>query len=130
MLALSTELVAELLDAEEYVIGMPMHNWGPPSSFKLWVDQIVTPLTKSTRPLDKKRATVLIATGAPVPLDPLDSSRNHLVPWLRTLFQSLGLTDMQFLLAGGAREIIQGRIDISTFLAPYRKAVKALFAKA
>src|SRR5262245_59186717 len=29
LLALSTELIGELLEADEYVIGVPMHNWGP-----------------------------------------------------------------------------------------------------
>src|SRR5262245_20030769 len=40
-LALSTELTRELLDADEYVIGVPMHNWGPSAGLKLWADQIV-----------------------------------------------------------------------------------------
>ncbi len=128
-LALSTELVAELLGAEEYVIGMPVHNWGPPAPFKLWVDQIVTPLTLSTRPLRKKRATVLIAAGAVLSPGSPGASQNHLVPWLRTVFESLGLTDMRFVLADGAREVRQGRIDRTTFLSPYRKAVEALFTK-
>ena len=42
LLKLSAEFITELLNADDYVIGMPMHNWGPPASFKLWVDQIVT----------------------------------------------------------------------------------------
>lgn len=63
LLALSTELITELQKADEYVIGMPMHNWGPPAALKLWVDQIVTPLTKSTGPLAGKRATFIIAAG-------------------------------------------------------------------
>src|SRR5262249_11166479 len=41
LLAVSTELTGEVMRADEYVIGVPMHNWGPASSFKLWVDQIV-----------------------------------------------------------------------------------------
>ncbi|MEI9976076.1 MAG: NAD(P)H-dependent oxidoreductase [Ignavibacteriota bacterium] len=41
VLALSTILTGEVLDADEYVFGIPMHNWGPSASFKLWVDQIV-----------------------------------------------------------------------------------------
>ena len=61
-LALSTELSGELLDADEYVIGVPMHNWGPSASLKLWADQIVrfgrtTLLTPAgLKALDKKRA--------------------------------------------------------------------------
>lgn len=64
LLKLSAEFIKELLDAVEYVIGMAMHNWGPPSGFKLWMDQIVTPFTKLTRPLAEKRAAFIIAAGA------------------------------------------------------------------
>jgi FMN-dependent NADH-azoreductase len=66
LLALSTEFTGELLEADEYVIGVPMHNWGPSARFKLWVDQIVrfgktiliTP-TGMKGTLDKKRAMFL-----------------------------------------------------------------------
>jgi FMN-dependent NADH-azoreductase len=51
ILKLSAELIMELTNADEYVFGLPIHNWGPPSSFKLWVDQIVTPSTLLERPL-------------------------------------------------------------------------------
>jgi len=39
-LALSDELIAELERADEYVIGVAMHNFSIPSVLKLWVDQI------------------------------------------------------------------------------------------
>jgi FMN-dependent NADH-azoreductase len=52
------------IDADEYVTGMAMHNREPPASFKLCVDQIVTPSTTLMRPLAKKRATFVIAAGA------------------------------------------------------------------
>src|SRR6202035_3270111 len=41
LLALSDTLLAELEQAEEYVLGVPMHNFGVPSVLKLWIDQIV-----------------------------------------------------------------------------------------
>ena len=40
LLALSDTLLAELEQADEYVIGVPMHNFGVPSVLKLWIDQI------------------------------------------------------------------------------------------
>ena len=101
LLKVSAEFITELLNADEYVIGMPMHNWGPPASFKLWVDQIVTPLTKLMRPLAKKRATFVIAAGATYGPGSSDADKNYLVPWLRTLFGFLGLEEMQFILADG-----------------------------
>jgi FMN-dependent NADH-azoreductase len=129
LLKLSTELIGELMDADEYVIGMPMHNWGPPASFKLWVDQIVTPLTKSTRPLDGKRATFTIAAGAVYSPGSAEASKNYLVPWLRTLFGFLGLKDMQLVIADGTRELHNGKLDREAFLAPHIEAVCSLFTQ-
>ena len=40
LLALSDTLLAELEQADEYVFGVPMHNFGVPSVLKLWIDQI------------------------------------------------------------------------------------------
>src|SRR5580698_10748655 len=40
LLAVSDVLLAELEQADEYVIGAPMHNFGVPSVLKLWIDQI------------------------------------------------------------------------------------------
>src|ERR1700723_2601985 len=40
LLSLSDSLLAELEQADEYVIGTPMHNFGVPSVLKLWIDQI------------------------------------------------------------------------------------------
>src|ERR1700729_4060640 len=40
LLSLSDSLLAELEQADEYVIGVPMHNFGVPSVLKLWIDQI------------------------------------------------------------------------------------------
>jgi len=40
-LAVSDLLIAELQKADEYVIGVPMHNFSIPSTLKLWIDQVV-----------------------------------------------------------------------------------------
>lgn len=126
-LRLSAELIAELREADEYVIGMPMHNWGPPAALKLWVDQIVTPLTKSTRPLAGKRATFIIAAGGVYGLGSKDAPKNYLAPWLRTVFGFLGVDEMQFVVADGSRDMHFGKIDRAEFLTPHMEAVKALF---
>jgi FMN-dependent NADH-azoreductase len=129
LLKLSAELIGELLDADEYVIGMPMHNWGPPSSFKLWVDHIVTPSSSSERPLTGKRATFIIAAGGVYAPGSRGASKNYLVPWLRTLFGSLSAADMQFVLVDGTRETNNGKIDRKSFLAPHIEAIQALSPK-
>ena len=40
LLSLSDSLIAELEQADEYVFGVPMHNFGVPSVLKLWIDQV------------------------------------------------------------------------------------------
>src|ERR1700756_4627843 len=40
ILWLSDSLLAELEQADEYVLGVPMHNFGVPSVLKVWIDQI------------------------------------------------------------------------------------------
>lgn len=124
----SKELIAELLDADECVLGMPMHNWGPPSNFKLWVDHIVTPATKSTWPLRDKRVTCMIAAGGVYSPGSRDASKNYLVPWLSTVFGALGAGEMRFIMADGTKEVNNtGRIDRATFLAPHLETIRALF---
>jgi FMN-dependent NADH-azoreductase len=128
VLKLSAELITELEDADEYVIGLPIHNFGPPSIFKLWVDQIVTPTTLLEKPLAGRRATFIIAAGRIyAPASP-DSSKNYLVPWLRTVFGSLGLGDMQFVIADGTKKVHSGDLDRATFLASHFQAIRDLFA--
>lgn len=128
LLKLSAELIAELQRADEYAIGMPMHNWGPPAALKLWVDQIVTPLTKSTRPLAGKRATFIVAAGGSYAPASKDASKNYLVPWLRTVFGFLGVDDTQFVIADGSRAMHSGKIGRTDFLAAHIKGVTDLFS--
>jgi FMN-dependent NADH-azoreductase len=129
ILRLSTELIAELAYADEYVIGIPIHNFGPPSCFKLWIDQIVTPSSVAQRPLAGKRATFAVAAGRVYAAGSPDAGKNHLVPWLRTVCGSLGATDMQFVFAEGTKEVHVGHLDRGAFLAPHIRAIRALFAQ-
>jgi hypothetical protein len=43
LLAVSDSLIAELEAADEYVIGVPMHNFSIPSTVNLWIDLIAAP---------------------------------------------------------------------------------------
>ena len=128
ILKLSAKLIAELTDADEYVIGLPIHNFGPPSIFKLWVDQIVTPSTLLERPLAGRRATFIIAAGRIYAPGSSDSNKNYLVPWLRTVFGSLGMSDMLFVIADGTKKVHSGDLDRATFLASHLETIRALFA--
>lgn len=39
--AVQDSLISELADADAYLFSVPMYNWGIPSVFKAWLDQII-----------------------------------------------------------------------------------------
>lgn len=41
--ALTKELVGEIVEADVILLGLPLYNFGPPSSVKSWVDHIIAP---------------------------------------------------------------------------------------
>jgi FMN-dependent NADH-azoreductase len=132
LLALSDSLLAELFEADEYVIGVPMHNFGPPSVLKLWIDQIAR-VGKTFSYADGtpkglivgKKATFLIATGGIYDAQTQMASFNFVEPYLRSVFGFLGVTNATFLTAGGVQALNHGKIDRATFLAPHLQAVQA-----
>lgn len=131
LLLLSDRLIAELLQADEYVLGIPMHNFGVPSVMKLWIDQIVR-AGKTFSYADGtpkglilgKKATFIIAAGAVYDAQTQMASLNFVEPYLRSLFGFLGLTDVTFLTAGGTMALNHGQ-DRDAFLAPHLQAVQA-----
>jgi FMN-dependent NADH-azoreductase len=131
LLALSDTLVAELEQADEYVFGVPMHNFGVPSTLKLWIDQIAragkTFAYAEGRPkglLMGKKATFIIATGGNYDAQTQMASFNFVEPYLRSVFGFLGVSDTTFLTAGGTAALNYGQ-DRDAFLAPHLQAVQA-----
>jgi FMN-dependent NADH-azoreductase len=131
LLALSDTLLAELEQADEYVFGVPMHNFGVPSVLKLWIDQIArvgrTFSYADGTPkglLTGKKATFIIATGGIYDAQTRMSSFNFVEPYLRSVFGFLGVTDATFLTAGGTAALNQG-LDRDAFLAPHLQVVQS-----
>jgi FMN-dependent NADH-azoreductase len=130
LLALSDSLIAELELADEYVIGVPMHNFGVPSVLKLWIDQIAragkTFSYEGGTPkglLAGKKATFIIATGGKYDAQTQMASFNFVEPYLRSVFGFLGVTDATFLTAGGTMALNYGQ-DRDAFLAPHLQTVQ------
>jgi len=131
LLALSDALLAELEQADEYVIGVPMHNFSVPSVLKLWIDQIArvgrTFSYAGGKPkglLAGKKATFIIATGGIYDAQSQMASFNFVEPYLRSVFGFLGVTDTSFLTTGGTGALNHGQ-DRDAFLAPHLKAVQS-----
>src|ERR1700682_4525160 len=130
LLSLSDSLLAELEQADEYVFGVPMHNFGVPSALKLWIDQIArvgrTFSYADGTPkglLTSKKATFIIATGGIYDAQQQMASFNFVEPYLRSVFGFLGVTDATSLTAGGTAALNYGQ-DRDAFLAPHLQAVQ------
>jgi FMN-dependent NADH-azoreductase len=130
LLSLSDSLLAELEQADEYVFGVPMHNFGVPSVLKLWIDQIArvgkTFSYANGAPqglLVGKKGTFIIATGGVYDAQTQMASFNFVEPYLRSVFGFLGVTDATFLTAGGTSALNQGH-NRGAFLAPHLQAVQ------
>lgn len=110
-LRLSDELIDELLDADVIVAGIPFYNFGMPSSFKAYVDQIVrvgrtflfnpedeespyTPLVHGKRLI----AVISRGDGGYGP-GGRNEIHNHLDPHLRTVFRFIGVDNIEIVAA-------------------------------
>jgi FMN-dependent NADH-azoreductase len=134
-LALSDELISELERADEYVIGVAMHNFSIPGVLKLWIDQVLrsgsTFSYSESGPvglLKGKKATVLSASGGVYEAGSPASGLNFVEPYLKTILGFIGVTDVQFVTAGGTAKIMMGAIDRQTLLGPVLERVREVAA--
>jgi FMN-dependent NADH-azoreductase len=132
VLAVSDLLIAELQNADEYVIGVPMHNFSIPSTLKLWIDQAVRigktiaySATGAEGLLKGKKVTLLLASGGVYEQGSGREAFNFVTPYLRTIFGFMGITDVHFIAAGGTQKLMTGEVDPQTFLAPSFEKVHA-----
>ena len=102
--ALDDALIAELQAADVVVLGVPMYNFGVPAQLKNWIDAIsragVTFRYTEKGPeglLKGKKVYVALTRGGQYRNTPSDTQ----VPYLKTIFTFLGLTDVQFVYAEG-----------------------------
>jgi FMN-dependent NADH-azoreductase len=101
---LDDALIAEVQDADVVVLGVPMYNFGVPAQLKNWIDAIsragVTFRYTEKGPeglLTGKKVYVALTRGGRY----RNTSADTQVPYLRTVFTFLGLTDVQFVYAEG-----------------------------
>jgi FMN-dependent NADH-azoreductase len=102
--AVSDALIAELRQADEIVIGLPMYNFTVPSTFKAWMDYVaragVTFRYTENGPeglIDDKPLHVLCARGGEYAGTPGDTQ----TPLIEAFFGMLGIKDVRFVYAEG-----------------------------
>ena len=102
--AISDDLIAELNDNELIVIGMPMYNFGIPSTFKAWIDRIARAgiTFKYTEQgavglIKDKKVVVLAARGGVYQGTDMDTQTKY----LKDVLGFVGMTDVDFIYAEG-----------------------------
>jgi FMN-dependent NADH-azoreductase len=131
-LAASDSLINDLEQADEYVFGVPMHNFSIPSTLKLWIDQIVragkTFSYGATGPkglLTAKKATLLLASGGEYGKGSAMASFDFVTPHLQKVLGFIGIADVTIIAASGTAKLMSGKLDPQTFLAPSLEKVHA-----
>jgi FMN-dependent NADH-azoreductase len=102
--ALDDALIAEIQAADVVVVGVPMYNFGISTQLKNWIDAIARARVTFTYTdkgavglLTNKKVYVVLTRGGMYRNTPADTQ----VPYLKTLFNFLGMTDVQFVYAEG-----------------------------
>lgn len=92
--AFGDPFIEELLAADTIVAGLPLHNFGPPSTFIAWLDRVTSPATIGA--LGDKRFVFATASGGAYGEGTPRAGWDHREPWLRHVLEFLGATDVSF----------------------------------
>lgn len=92
---LGDAFIDEVVAADTIVIGLPLYNFGPPSTFMVWLDRIISPDRTMGRLGDKQVVFVTARGGGYGPGTPRHGW-DHREPWLRHALEPLGITDPTF----------------------------------
>jgi FMN-dependent NADH-azoreductase len=132
-LKIGDDLIAELKQADEYVIATPMYNFAVPARLKAFIDHVaragktfkVNPDGSYAGLLTGKKVTVIIASAGTylpgTPSEGYDAEK----PYLKAILGFLGLTDVTFVHAGGTYAVMSGKVTTEDFLAPFKPQVTA-----
>ena len=104
IVAFSDEMIGELQEADEILIGLPMHNFGIPSTLKAYIDHVaragITFRYTADGPvglLTNKRAIVFATRGGKYLGTGLDTQTDY----MKNFFAFLGIENTQFIYAEG-----------------------------
>jgi FMN-dependent NADH-azoreductase len=105
-LRLSNPLLEEFLSADGYVLGVPMYGFTIPATLKAYIEHLIRiGCTYEVNEngvqglLHGKKALFITSRGGNYPPGS-PFGEDHQEPYLRTIFWSFGITDVQFVNAG------------------------------
>ncbi|HET8850024.1 MAG TPA: NAD(P)H-dependent oxidoreductase [Marinobacter sp.] len=126
-LALSDELVNELINCDHLVISTPVYNYNVPAKLKSWFDSIVrkgiTLGFDGKGLLKNTKATVLLASGGVYsPGSPIQD-RDIAQRYLKLILNVLGIEDVALIAGEGAKSVDLGEISMDSFVARFESQV-------
>jgi FMN-dependent NADH-azoreductase len=125
----SDTLIDELRRADVIALGLPMYNFGPPSSLKAYFDHVARPGV-TFRYTDKgaqglltgKKAWIFAARGGYYAGTPLDTQ----TAFVRDFMRFLGIDELEFVYAEG---LAMGDASKALALANAEKSIQAIAAR-
>jgi len=124
--ALSERMIGELEAADFVVIGTPMNNFTVPSTLKAWVDHIVR-IRRTFRStaegkigMLRDRPLIVVSAHGGYCGDTPPGQPDFLTPYLRTVFETIGIHSVEFLrlegLARGPEAVVRALDHANTWM--------------
>ncbi|MBD2463021.1 FMN-dependent NADH-azoreductase [Oscillatoria sp. FACHB-1407] len=128
-LRVSDELIDELLIADRYVFGIPMYNFSVPANFKAYIDQIVR-VERTFTPnwqglVTNKKMLIITTRGGSYFNAPSSKQLDFQEPYLRAIFEFVGITDITFI---HAENLTMGDEARERSLTTARTAIQSLIS--
>jgi FMN-dependent NADH-azoreductase len=128
-LSISNQLIAELFAADYILIATPMYNFATPAVLKAYIDHIVrfnVTFSASYEGLVKgKISTVIIASGGVYTPGAYMESWDRETSYLKLILGFIGLSEVDFIHAGGSNDVAQGKVKQQDLLASFIPSVVA-----
>lgn len=131
-LKISDDFIAEIKAADHILLTTPMYNFAVPAVLKAWIDHIVrvnvtfkvTPEGAYVGLITGKKATVIIASAGDYSAPPMEGY-NAEKSYLKQIFGFIGITDVNFVDAGGTYVLNSGKVSVDQFVEPLAAKVAA-----
>ncbi len=126
-IAISNDLIAELMAADHIVVGTSMYNYSIPAVLKAYIDHIVrvgVTFSPSYEGLVKgKKLSIILASGGVYTPGAPTEGYNVAISYLKLIFGFIGITDVNVVLAGGTSAIDKGETTLPQLIGQFEPAV-------